>query len=142
MFSDDSGATWRAVGRPLPEAGTVRGIAANAEATTLTATTDRGTNHSADGGETWVAREDNLPTHIEAGPLARDPGDPRVIYAVYSLTPYGEVWRMAVESGNLLARIEPISLAGGVSFCLLILIGSGFAARHLARRRATNRLAR
>jgi photosystem II stability/assembly factor-like uncharacterized protein len=137
FFSDDLGATWRAAGRPLPEAATVRGIAASAEATTLAVTTDRGAFHSADGGETWVAREDNLPTHIEAGPLARDPSDPRVIYAVYSLTPYGEVWRMAVDGGNLLARIDPISLAGGVSFCLLILIGGGLAALQLARRRAS-----
>jgi len=30
--------------------------------------------------------------------------------------PYAEVWRMAIEGGNLLARIEPISLAGGLSF--------------------------
>ena len=59
-----------------------------------------------------------------------------VIYAVFSLMPYAEVWRMAIEGGNLLARIEPISLAGGLSFCVLVLIGGGLAARHLSRRRA------
>jgi len=50
--------------------------------------------------------------------------------------PYAEVWRMALDGGNLLARIEPISLAGGVSFCVLVLIAGGLAALHLARRRA------
>ena len=59
-----------------------------------------------------------------------------VIYAVFSLMPYAEVWRMAIEGGNLLARIDPISLAGGLSFCVLVLIGGGLAARHLSRRRA------
>jgi photosystem II stability/assembly factor-like uncharacterized protein len=143
FVSHDLGSAWRAAGRPLPEPGTtVRGIAAGAETTTLVVTTNRGAYRSADGGDSWVPKEDNLPTHLEAGPLARDPGDPRVIYAVYSLTPYGEVWRLAVEGGNPLARIEPLSLAGGVSFCLLVLIGAGFAARHLARRRAAAHSAR
>ncbi len=137
MVSDDLGSDWHFVGRSLPEARTrVRGIAASADATTLVVSSDRGIYRSGDGGETWAPKEDNLPTHIEAGPLARDPSDAGVIYAVFSLMPYAEVWRMAIEGGNLLARIEPISLAGGISFCVLVLIGGGLAARHLARRRA------
>ena len=95
-------------------------------------TTQRGTYRSEDGGQTWVLKEDNLPIHLEAGPLARDPSDPRLIYAVYSLMPYSEVWRAANEGGNLLARIDPISLAGGISFFLLILFGGGFVAFRLA----------
>ena len=132
-ISADLGATWRAVGGPLPEPGTkVRGIAADESATTLVVTTQRGTYRSDNGGRTWVLKEDNLPVHLEAGPLARDPGDPRLIYAVYSLMPYSEVWRFATEGGNLLARIDPISLAGGISFCLLVLLGGGFVAFRLA----------
>jgi photosystem II stability/assembly factor-like uncharacterized protein len=137
VVSDDLGAGWHSVGRSLPEARTrVRGIAASADATTLVVSSDRGIYRSEDGGETWTPKADNLPTHIEAGPLARDPNDAGVIYAVFSLMPYAEVWRMAIEGGNLLARIEPIGLAGGLSFCVLVLIGGGLAARHLARRRA------
>ena len=68
------------------------------------------------GGETWTPKADNLPTHIEAGPLARDPSDAGVIYAVFSLMPYAEVWRMAIDGSNLLARIEPIRLAGALCF--------------------------
>ncbi|HEX2888001.1 sialidase family protein [Vineibacter terrae] len=137
MVSDDLGAAWRAAGRPLPEAGArVRGIAASADAATLVVSSDRGIYRSQDGGETWMPKEDNLPTHIEAGPLARDPNDAAVIYAVFSLMPYAEAWRMAVEGENLLARIEPISLVGGLSFLVLVLIGGGLAAQHLARRRA------
>ena len=131
--SADLGATWRAAGGPLPEPGTkVRGIAADESAATLVVTTQRGTYRSEDGGQTWVLKEDNLPIHLEAGPLARDPSDPRLIYAVYSLMPYSEVWRAANEGGNLLARIDPISLAGGISFFLLILFGGGFVAFRLA----------
>ena len=135
--SDDLGSGWRSVGRSLPEPkARVRGIAASADATTLVVSSDRGIYRSEDGGETWAQKEDNLPIHIEAGPLARDPKDAGVIYAVFSLMPYAEVWRMAIDGGNLLARIEPISLAGALSFCVLVLIGGGLAARHLSRRRA------
>jgi photosystem II stability/assembly factor-like uncharacterized protein len=136
-FSDDLGSSWHSVGRSLPEAqARVRGIAASADATTLVVSSDRGLYRSEDGGETWAPKEDNLPTHIEAGPLARDPNDAGVVYAVFSLMPYAEVWRAAVEGENLLARIEPISLAGGLSFCVLVLISGGLAARLLSRRRA------
>ena len=132
-ISADLGATWRATGGPLPELGTkVRGIAADELAMTLVVTTQRGTYRSENGGQTWVLKEDNLPIHLEAGPLARDPNDPRLIYAVYSLMPYSEVWRAASEGGNLLARIDPISLAGGISFFLLILLSGGFVAFKLA----------
>ena len=136
--SDDLGSGWHAVGGSLPEAETrVRGIAASADATTLVVASNRGIYRSEDRGETWALKEDNLPTHIEAGPLARDPNDPSVIYAVFSLMPHAEVWRIAIEGGNLLARIEPVSLAGGLSFCVLVLIGGGLAARHLSRRRGS-----
>jgi photosystem II stability/assembly factor-like uncharacterized protein len=134
--SDDLGSGWRPIGRSLPVAGTrVRGIAASADATTLVLSSDRGIYRSEDGGETWAPKEDNLPIHIEAGPLARDPNDAGVVYAVFSLMPHAEVWRMAVEGGNLLARVEPISLAGGLSFCVLLLIAGALAARHLSGRR-------
>src|SRR5216683_3853107 len=135
--SDDLGSGWRSVGRSLPEArAKVRGIVASADATTLVVSSDRGIYRSEDSGETWAPKEDNLPIHIEPGLLARDPNDASVIYAVFSLMPYAEVWRMAIERRNMLTRIEPISLAGGLSFCLLVLIGGGLAARYLSRRRA------
>ena len=134
--SDDLGSSWRTVGRALPDpATTIRGIAANDEATILVVTTNRGLYRSENSGESWVLKEDNLPIHLEAGPLARDPSDASVLYAVYSLMPYSEVWRAAIEGGNLLRRLDPISLAGGVSFILLILIGGTLFARLLARSR-------
>lgn len=134
--SDDRGSSWRTVGRALPEPGTtIRGIAANAEATILVVTTNRGLYRSENSGESWVLKEDNLPIHLEAGPLARDPSDAGVLYAVYSLMPYSEVWRAAIEGGNLLRRLDPISLAGGISFILLILIGGALFAQVLARSR-------
>jgi photosystem II stability/assembly factor-like uncharacterized protein len=137
VVSDDLGSGWHSVGRLLPEArAKVRGIAASADATTLVVSSDRGIYSSSDGGETWVPKEDNLPIHIEAGPLARDPNDAGVVYAVFSLMPYAEVWRMALEGGNVPARTEPMSLIGGFSFCVLVLIGGGLAALHLSRRRA------
>ena len=94
--SDDLGATWHGVGRSLPETkARVRGIAASADAATLLVSSDRGIYRSEDGGESWAAKEDNLPIHIEAGLVARDPNDAGVVYVVFSLVPYAEVWRMA-----------------------------------------------
>jgi photosystem II stability/assembly factor-like uncharacterized protein len=135
VVSDDLGSAWRPIGHSLPAGIRVRGIATSADARTIVVSSDRGIYRSEDAGETWAPKEDNLPTHIEAGPLARDPNDAAIIYAVFSLMPYAEAWRMAIEGGNLLARIEPLSLAGGLSFCVLVLIGGVLAARHLSRRR-------
>ena len=136
--SDDLGATWRALGQPLPEPGThVRGIAADPAAMALVVTTHRGMYRSDDGGHSWILKEGNLPVHLESGPLARDPSDARTLYAVYSLMPYGEVWRTALEGGNLLARVDPVSLAGGLAFVLLLMIGGGLLVRSLARPRST-----
>ena len=74
IVSDDSGVTWRAVGQPLPEPGTtVRGVAADPTATTLVVATHRGLYRSDDGGRSWALKERNLPAHLEAGPLVRDP---------------------------------------------------------------------
>jgi photosystem II stability/assembly factor-like uncharacterized protein len=131
--SDNLGATWRALGQPLPEPGTrVRGIAADPMATALVVTTNRGMYRSEDGGHSWILKEGNLPVHVESGPLARDPSDARTLYAVYSLMPYSEVWRTALEGGNLLARVDPVSLAGGLAFVLLLMIGGGLLVRWLA----------
>jgi photosystem II stability/assembly factor-like uncharacterized protein len=136
-LSDDLGATWRAVGRPLPEPGTrVRGIAADPPAMTLVVTSHRGMYRSEDGGQSWTFKESNLPVHLESGPLGRDPNDARTLYAVYSLMPFAEVWRTALEGGNLLARVDPVSLAGGVAFLLLLIIAGGLLARWLAGSRS------
>jgi photosystem II stability/assembly factor-like uncharacterized protein len=136
-FSDDLGSSWRDTGRELPEPATkVRGIAANAEATTVVVSTNRGLYRSEDGGETWVLKEDNLPIHLEAGPLARDPADANVLYAVYSLLPYSEAWRIAAETGNLSRQLDPAYIAAGIGFALVVLIGGGLFALRLVRTRA------
>jgi photosystem II stability/assembly factor-like uncharacterized protein len=133
---DELGAPWRAVGRTLPEpATTIRGMAANAEATTLVVTTNRGLYRSENGGESWMLKEDNLPIHLEAGALAQDPRDAGALYAVYSLVPYSQVWRTAVEAHNLSRRLDPISLAGRISFGLLAIVGGALLARFLVRSR-------
>jgi photosystem II stability/assembly factor-like uncharacterized protein len=122
-FSGDLGKTWTLVGNPLPESRTmVRGIAADAAATTLIVTTHRGTYRSTDAGGHWTLQEGNLPVHLEAGPLARDPADLSTLYVVYSLIPYPEVWRSALDGSILLARVDPMSLIGGLAFLLLLLI--------------------
>jgi photosystem II stability/assembly factor-like uncharacterized protein len=138
--SDDLGAAWRTLERSLPEPTiNVRGIAANVEATTVLVSSNRGLFRSENGGASWVLKEDNLPIHLEAGPLARDPGDAGLIYAVYSLIPYSEVWRGAVEGGNLMRRLDPVSLAGGIAFWLLLMLAGWWTVQRLARPRGTDR---
>lgn len=134
--SDEPASPWRAVGRALPEpATTIRGIAANAEATTLVVTTNRGLYRSENGGENWMVKEDNLPTHLEAGALAQDPSDPALLYAVYSLLPYSEVWRSTIEASNLRRRPDSMSLAGRIGISLLAIVGGALLARFLVRSR-------
>lgn len=134
-LSRDRGNTWNAMGR-LPNAGiAIRGLAAADAGARFVATTDRGMFLSDDSGKTWRQQEANLPVHLEAGPLAGDPGNARTLYAVYSLMPYAEVWRLAVQGGNLLARSDPVQIAGGVAFTLLVLFSGGLLVYWLLRRR-------
>ena len=134
--SSDGGVSWQAVGSVLPEAHTVvRGIAADPTAQTLVVTTHRGTFRSTDAGAHWGLEEGNLPVHLEAGPLARDPANPGVLYIVYSLIPYPEVWRSALEGSNLLARVDPMDLLGGLAFLLLLSFGSTMLVVWLVRQR-------
>jgi photosystem II stability/assembly factor-like uncharacterized protein len=138
FVSNDLGLSFRPFGRRLPEAETsVRGIAADRSASTLVITTHRGLYRSGDGGANWVLKEGNLPIHLEAGPLVRDSTDPKTLYAVYSLMPYPEVWRTALKGGNLLSRVDPVSLAGGAAFVLLVMIGGALLIIWLERRRAS-----
>ncbi len=141
LFSSaDSGVTWQAVGQPLAESGmSIRGIAASGDGRTVVLTTHRGVQRSLDGGSSWKLVEGNLPVHLEAGPLIRDPHDAATLYAGFSLTPYGEVWRRADEGNNLLSQIDPISLAGGAAFLALVVVGGVLAARWLTRLRGVDR---
>jgi hypothetical protein len=128
--SDDGGASWRRVGRPLPEPNTkVNGIIATEEA--IVVATDRGLFRSADGGETWALIIDTLPAHLEAGMLMPDPVDPATLYAGFSFVPYAELWRRAATSEGALARVSLTSLAGGVVLLTLLALGAVMALRWL-----------
>ncbi len=129
--SDDRGAHWRVAGRPLPEPNTVvRGIAAAANSIVLT--TDRGLYRSIDGGERWVLVIENLPAHLEAGPLIRDPKDPATLYAGFSLKPYSELWRRAGDGVGPFGRLSLASLAGAAVFLILLALAAGLIVRRLA----------
>ncbi len=132
--SDDAAQSWRSVGQPLPQPGTrVRGIAASADGVIIVLTTHRGVYRSTDAGDNWVFIEGNLPVHLESGPLVRDPHDPGTLYAGFSLTAYDEIWRRAVEGSNLLSQVDPMSLAGGAAFLILLGVAATYAVRRLLR---------
>jgi photosystem II stability/assembly factor-like uncharacterized protein len=130
--SDDGGATWQRTGGPLPETNTiVHGIAASKEEIVLT--TDRGLYQSVDGAVSWAPIIDNLPAHLEAGPLVRDPIDPDTLYAGFSLISYRELWRRAADRETALARVSLMSLAGSVILLILVASGALAALRWLGR---------
>ena len=62
--------------------------------------------------------EENLPVHLEAGPLVRDPANSAALYAGFSLLPYGELWDLVLKGKPLLQRVAPLSLVGGTAFLL------------------------
>jgi photosystem II stability/assembly factor-like uncharacterized protein len=130
--SDDGGANWRRIGQPLPEPNTtVHGIAASEQAIVLT--TDRGLYQSGDGAVSWTPNIDNLPAHLEAGPLVRDPVDTDTLYAGFSLIPYRELWRRAADGESALARVSLTSLGGSVVLLILLALGALAALRWLGR---------
>ena len=135
FVSVDAGEHWKAHGRPLPERDTsVRGLVVAEGGRTIVLSTHRGVLRSVDGGQTWVQIEGTLPVHLEAGPLLRDGHDAATLYAGFSLSPYGEMWRRAEQGGSLLAHLDPLSLAGGLAFLVLVLVLGIAATRWLSLR--------
>lgn len=132
--SDDLGASWRSWGQPIaPAPLSIRGLATAQRGAVIVLTTHKGLLRSADGGATWAQVEGNLPVHLEAGPLLRDPHDAQTLYAGFSLVPFGELRRRAEQGTDLLSQLDPVSAAGAAAFLLLLLIGGGWGARKLAR---------
>ncbi len=133
-LSRDGGKAWEAHGQALPEAGTaIRGLAVDAAGKLIVLATPRGALRSSDAGLTWTMIEGTLPVHLEAGPLIRDPADPSTLYIGFSLLPYQEVWRRAEQGSNLLAQVDPYSLAGAAAFLVLLAIAAAFLVRFLVR---------
>jgi len=141
--SDDRGLNWRPIGQPLPDRDSeIRGIAADPTGLALLISTHRGVYSSTDGGATWTLVSNNLPGHLEAGPLVAHPAEPSTIYVGFSLLPYDEQWSVAAEGrGN--ALLSELDLVGGAAFLLLLGLGGALALQALARtRRTTSEIAR
>ena len=135
FMSDDAGVKWAAYGRPLTDPGTmVRGLAVSADGKILVLSTHRGVLRSTDSGQSWNQVESTLPVHLESGLLLRDPHDAATLYAGFSLSPYGEMWRRAEQGGSLLAQLDPVSLAGGLAFLVLLVVTGILFTRWLLRR--------
>jgi photosystem II stability/assembly factor-like uncharacterized protein len=134
FVSDDSGLTWAPVGQPLPDADThLRGVVASADGKAIVVSTPKGAYRSIDAAKTWVQLQGTLPVHLEAGPLTRDPQSVTTLYAPFSLTPYHEMRRRALEGSNLLSQIDAFSLAGAGAFFILFIVAAIYAVRKLMR---------
>jgi photosystem II stability/assembly factor-like uncharacterized protein len=132
LRSADGGSTWRATGTPLPEPNTsVRGVSAMGDVVVVAS--DRGLFRSTDGGARWVTLVENLPAHLEAGPLVSDPSEPARLYAGFALTPYPELWRRAAEGAAVWRRVYIASLLGATALLALLGVGGVLAVRRLRR---------
>jgi hypothetical protein len=133
--SEDAGMSWRSWGKPVDGGGVaVRGIALSVRARNAVLTTDRGLYRSADGVG-WQMGADNLPGHLEAWLLVRDPTDPETFYAGFALIPYPELWRQAAERSSALQR-ERVALkavVAGVALLGLVALAGVVALRRLRR---------
>src|SRR5207245_1318452 len=94
---------------------------------------DRGVYRSADAGAQWSLVGDNLPAHLDAGLLAREPQSHATMYAGFSLTSRRELLRRAIEGGGALRRLDLVNVAGGLAFFALLLLASGVVLKRLAR---------
>jgi photosystem II stability/assembly factor-like uncharacterized protein len=130
--SDDQGRLWRRVGEPLPERPILTRALAVMDRVIVTAT-DRGVYRSIDGGGRWTLVSDNLPAHLEAGMLVRDPIDRPIIYAGFALTSHDELVRRAVEDGGILGRMTLSRVARWLPFVALVLLAAGAGVWRLAR---------
>ena len=105
--------------------------ALSADGNTIAVSTHRGLYRSADGGKTWLQAQGSLPVHLEAGALVRDPHEAGTVYVPFSLTPYHEIRRRALEGSNLLSQIDTFSLIGAGAFFILFVVAGGYAVRKL-----------
>ena len=135
FLSDDAGSTWTKYGKPIADAGvSVRGLAVSEDAGILLLATHRGMFRTTDRAQIWNQVESTLPVHLESGLLMRDPHDASTLYAGFSLSPYEEAWRRAEQGGSLLAQLDPVSLAGGLAFLIILTVTGVMTTRWLARR--------
>ena len=124
----DSGQTWTAVGPPLPEPGT-HVWAIGGQIGRILVSTDRGLYVG--GGRTWDLLTDNLPGHIEAGPLASDIHQSATLYVGFSVTPYTEIWQNAASGTSALGRLSTTEMLGAVAFLSLLSLAAGLGLRSL-----------
>ena len=130
--TDDHGQRWRLLGVPLPD----QPVAAHAVAVVdhvILVATDRGLYRSTDDGAQWSLVSDNLPAHLDAGLLAREPQSLTAIYAGFALTSRRELLRRAAETGGALGRLDLVSMAGGLAFLALLLLAACVVIKRLAR---------
>jgi photosystem II stability/assembly factor-like uncharacterized protein len=130
--TDDRGQRWRSLGVPLPDQPVIAHEMAVVEHVILVAT-DRGLYRSADDGARWSLLGDNLPAHLDAGLLAREPRSLTTMYAGFALTPRRELFRRAAEGSGPLARLDLVNVAGGLAFFALLLLAAGLVIKRLAR---------
>lgn len=133
LFRSADGQVWTRLPEVLdPPSTRVHGLRRTADGHGILLATDHGLYRSSDEGAHWESLTDNLPVHLEAGPLLADPSDPDTFYAGFSVTPYA-VLRESAASGSRAVQLTPVNLIGAAAFLLLLFGSAGFALRWLAR---------
>lgn len=133
LYRSRDGQTWVSLPAVLdPPSTRVHGLRVTLDGRAILLATDHGLYRSADDGAHWESLTDNLPAHLEAGPLLPDPTDSGTFYAGFSVTPY-TVLRESAASGARALRLTAVNLIGAAAFLLLLIGSAGLALRWLAR---------
>jgi photosystem II stability/assembly factor-like uncharacterized protein len=131
--TDDRGQRWHPVGKPLAESRVIaRAIAVWGQ--TILIATDRGVFRSVDAGERWEIASDNLPAHLGAGVLLRDPQSPATFYAGFAPRSAEELAQWSSQGSRSAARLDIALLVGSYAFLALLMLGAGTVVRRLARK--------
>ncbi|MBE7159100.1 MAG: hypothetical protein INR62_11835, partial [Rhodospirillales bacterium] len=133
LFSSaDKGATWKQSGQALPAQDiVVNGLTITGA--TVILSTNKGIYRTMDAGSTWTLLTENLPAHMEAGPVLGTTDDPDTFYAGFSLVPYRELWRRAASPETVPLRNSLLDLMKGAAILLALSASTVVMLRRLAQ---------
>ena len=128
----DGTSRWEPVGEPIPDPqAKARGIDVLNDAMVIS--TDRGVFRSLNAGASWALLSAELPSHVEATLLLRDPHTPATIYAGFSRMGPEQLKGVLLSPAQSFAPSEvalPVAIYAGFA---LFLVGVSVTVRRKAR---------
>ncbi|HEV8210383.1 MAG TPA: hypothetical protein VGP77_09690 [Vicinamibacterales bacterium] len=128
----DRTSRWEPVGEAIPDPqAKARGIDVLNDAMVIS--TDRGVYRSLNAGVSWALLSAELPNHVEATLLLRDPHNPATIYAGFSRLGPEQLKGVLLTPDQSFTRSDVALLVGLYSGFALVLVGVGVIVRRMTR---------